>query len=60
VPRLYNDSVFVADIRLVQRSTESRTHETGDKIGKLSRVLEGRHSKTIEEEMTGRLHSDLK
>jgi hypothetical protein len=61
VPGLYNESVFAAkmrlDERLVQRSTESRTTETG--IGELGRVLESRQSKVIEEEIT-RLHSDLK
>jgi hypothetical protein len=50
MPRLYNESVFAAEIRLVeyrlvQRSAESRITETGDRIGELGRVLEGRHSR---------------
>jgi hypothetical protein len=53
MPRLYNENVR----RLVQKSTESRTTETG--IGELGRVLETRQSKVIEEEIT-RLHIDLK
>jgi hypothetical protein len=56
VPRLYNGSLFVA-----LSSTESRTTETRtDRIGELSRVLESRQSKVIEDEMIRRLHSDLK
>jgi hypothetical protein len=45
--------VFAAEIRVVQRSTKSRTAETG--IGELGRFLENGQSKVIEEEMT-RLH----
>jgi hypothetical protein len=44
-------------MRLVQRSTESRTPETA--IGEFGRVLENQQSKVTEEEMA-RLHSDLK
>jgi hypothetical protein len=40
--------------------TESRTTENGDRIGELGRVLEREQSKVIEEEMTRRLHSNLK
>jgi hypothetical protein len=54
VPRLYNESVFAVESRLGQRSTESRTTETGEL------ELENRQSKATEEEMTRRLHSDLK
>jgi hypothetical protein len=50
----------LVEYRLVQMSTESKTTKTVDTIGELVRVLEGRHSKVIEEEMSGRLHSDLK
>jgi hypothetical protein len=51
VPRLYKESVFAAEIisdkyRLIPCSTET---------GEL-----GQYSKVIEEEMTRRLHSDLK
>jgi hypothetical protein len=42
------------------QSTESRTTETEDRIGELGQVLESRQAKVIEEEMTRRLHSDLK
>jgi hypothetical protein len=41
-------------------NTESRTTENGDRTGEFGRVLEGRHSKVIEQEMTRRLYSDLK
>jgi hypothetical protein len=57
VARVFNEKVFPAEVRLVQRSTESRTTETG--IGELGRFLENGQSKVIEEEMTI-LHSDLK
>jgi hypothetical protein len=50
------ENVFVAEIRLVQRSTISRTMETG--IGELGRVLENQQSKVNEEEMSRKLHSD--
>jgi hypothetical protein len=46
VPHLYNESLFVA-----WRCTESGTTETGDRIRELCRLLEGRHSKVIEEEI---------
>lgn len=36
VPHLCNESVFAAEIRLVQSSTESRTMETGGRIGELT------------------------
>jgi hypothetical protein len=42
------------EYRLGQRRTESRTTETGEI------ELEGRQSKVVEEEMTRKLHSDLK
>jgi hypothetical protein len=42
--------------RVVQRSTESRTTRLEIELG---RVLEGRHSKVIDEEITRRLHSVL-
>jgi hypothetical protein len=56
-PRQYIGSLFVALI-----STEYRVKnlKTGDRIGELGRVLEGRHSEVIEQEMTRRLHLDLK
>jgi hypothetical protein len=48
VLRLYNESLFVArfDYRI--------------NIGEVGRVLEGRVSKVIEQDMERRLHSDLK
>jgi hypothetical protein len=52
VPEIRRE-IRAVEYRLVPCSTESRTTETGE--------LElGRHSKVIEEEVTRRLHSDLK
>jgi hypothetical protein len=58
-PSLYNETRRweAAEYRLVQKSTESRTTETG--FGELGQVLENRQFKVTEEEMT-RLHSDFK
>jgi hypothetical protein len=50
--------MFAAEIGLVHRISESRTAENG--IGELGGVLENRQSKVTEEEMTRRLHVDLK
>jgi hypothetical protein len=47
VPSLYNKNVFAAEIRIVQKSTESRTAKTG--IRELDRVLENRKSKVTED-----------
>jgi hypothetical protein len=52
----------LVEYRFVACTTVSRTTETrlGDRIWESGRVLEARHSKVVEEEMTRRLHSDLK